>query len=80
MRRTIGRFNPASRIVAGSEKRGEIPATVIPKQRPPPATFVWAQTAGWPHTFGPVTFLAAFHLQSPSLHGALIHHPARAKQ
>lgn len=80
MRRTIGRFNLASRIVADSERSGRDSCKGHAQRAPTPSNVRWAQTAGWPHTFGLPAFLAASHLQSPSLHGALIHHPAEAKQ
>lgn len=79
MRRTTRRFNLAPRIVAGSERSGRDPCNGHTQTTPTPCNVCWAQTAGWPYTFGPVAFLADFHLQPPSLHDALIHHPARAK-
>jgi len=79
VRRTIGRFSLASRPVAGLERSDRDSCNGHTQRSPTPCNVLWAQTAGWPHTFGPLAFLAAFHLQSPSLHDALIHHPARAK-
>lgn len=66
MRRTTRRFSLASRTVAGSERSGRDFCNSHTQRSPTPCNVLWAQTAGWPRTFGPLAFLAASHLQSPS--------------